>query len=125
MATERGVILDSSVWVAFLHKEDSQHPKARKMLEGITEPIIVPEYILIEVATILKRKKKDMEAKRFVQTVFNDGGTFLLSEMLAYETAELFWMRRDTLSFIDTALLILSRRYRVITFDAQLARALV
>ena len=121
----RGVILDSSVWVAFLHDGDSQHAAAQKILARIGDEIIVPEYILVEVATILKRRKGAHEAQRFVRRVLREQiESFLPADLLAYETAELFCERNDTLSFTDTALLILSREYRIITFDKALAKAL-
>lgn len=121
----RGIILDSSVWVAFLHGKDSQHAKARGLLTGLPDVLYVPEYVLVEVATILKRKKKDEEAKKFVRkTLVERPETFMPSAELAYQTMQLFIRRDDGLSFTDTALLVLSRDYRIITFDRALARAL-
>lgn len=123
--SEKKVILDSSVWVSFLHDVDSQHADALKVFEEIGDTITVPEYVLVEVATILKRKKKLSEAKRFVHRVLNEKAeSFLPAESLAQETAVIFRERNDTLSFTDTALLVLSKRYRVITFDRALQKAI-
>ena len=119
-----GIVLDSSVWIAFLHNEDSQHGKAKKLMFEIKDQILVPEYVLIETASVLKNYKRTTEAIEFVRTILKDAGMFLPSNTLAYETGILFCDRKDTLSFIDTALLALSREYRVITFDKALARAM-
>ena len=120
----RYVILDSSVWISFLYKEDSQHERARKVLGGLVNTILVPEYVLIEVATALKRKGKGTDARSFVRQVLEDNETFLPSNTLVHETADLFCTRNDHLSFTDTALLFLSREHRVITFDKALARTI-
>ncbi|MBI4093597.1 type II toxin-antitoxin system VapC family toxin [Candidatus Kaiserbacteria bacterium] len=120
------VILDSSVWIAFLYREDSQHEKAKKVLQASRkDEIVIPEYVLIEVASTLKRKRYEREAKKFVaEAVVGEEHAFLHAATLAHETADLFCARNDKLSFVDTALLVLSRQYRVITFDAALRRAL-
>ena len=119
------IILDSSVWVAFLHDTDSQHGRALTLLAQLDDDIIVPEYVVVEVATILKRKKKTDEAKRFVHRILNEKiQSFLPADALVREAATLFCGRTDTLSFTDTALLVLSERYHVITFDMHLQKAI-
>ena len=123
--SDRKIILDSSVWVAFLHDTDSQHKEALEVFERIGHTITVPEYVVIEVATILKRRKKLDEAKRFVHRVLNENPqSFLPADSLIYETAALFRERTDQLSFTDTTLLVLARSYRVITFDRDLQKAI-
>lgn len=120
-----GIVLDSSVWVAFLHDTDSQHSQALNLLDRIGENVTIPEYVLIEVATTLKRKKKANEAKKFVHRVLNEQPqSFLPADSLVHEAAELFRERSDNLSFTDTALLVLSGQYRVITFDRHLQKAI-
>lgn len=123
----RSVILDSSVWVAFLLDSDSQREKAKRILGNLQDiALVVPEYVLVEVATALKHKGYEEVAKKFVAEVMEGGRTFLPSgESLAHTTAELFLKRgRDRLSFTDTALLALSEQYRVITFDRKLQKAI-
>jgi predicted nucleic acid-binding protein len=120
----RPIILDSSVWIAYLHVDDSQHAKAVTVLNGRTESVVVPEYVLVEVATALKRKGRAADAKGYVSAVLEGGENFLSSDVLVYAAAELFCRRDDKLSFTDTALLVLAQEYRVITFDSALAKAL-
>lgn len=123
--SEKGVILDSSVWVSFLHDVDSQHAHAIETFEEVGDSITVPEYVLVEVATILKRKEKVNDAKKFVHRVLNEKPeSFLPAESLVRETAAVFRERDDTLSFTDTALVVLSKDYRVITFDRALQIAI-
>lgn len=124
----RDIILDSSVWIAFLRDTDTQHEKARRVLaDSQTDTIIVPEYVLVEVATTLKRLKSEDVSKQFVIEVMEDGDPVFLpvGDALPRETARIFVSgTKDGLSFTDTALLVLSKRFRIITFDRRLQRAI-
>ena len=119
------IVLDSSVWIAYLHKEDSQHTKACAVVGELVEPIAVPAEVLDEVATTLKNKKQTDLAKGFVQQVISDGSSLRISdEHTIRSAAEAFLARTDKLSFTDTLLLILAKSYRVITFDRDLQKAI-
>lgn len=126
MHDAKAVIPDSNVWIAVFRKEDSQRQKAKRVFDELEgAEIVVPEYVLIEVASILKLKGHEREARAFITKTLNSDRGFLPAGLLAYETAQLFCERHDKLSFIDTALVVLSREYRVITFDKALAKAFV
>lgn len=87
--------------------------------------ILIPEYVLVEVATALKRKGYEDAAKKFVAETMKDGhNAFLPVGELASLFAAAFLERNDTLSFTDTALLVLSERYRIISFDKRLHKAI-
>ena len=121
------IILDSSVWIAFLRGDDSQHERAKYLLRDLRHTaMVVPEYIMIEVATALKSKGYEEVAKKFVAEVIREEfPTFLSAGELATHTATLFLEQHsDHLSFTDTALLVLSDEYRVITFDKKLQKAI-
>ncbi len=120
----QGVILDSCVWIAYLHAEDSQHAKAVKVVGDIREAVIVPAEVLYEVATTLKNKRREEDAIAFVRETIGEVGTLLVSDEPAVrEAAEAFMSGRgDRLSFTDTALRLLSRRFRVVTFDRRLEK---
>ncbi|OGG52474.1 hypothetical protein A3H16_04065 [Candidatus Kaiserbacteria bacterium RIFCSPLOWO2_12_FULL_53_8] len=125
ISKSRGVIFDTNVWIALLHEADSQYRKAQELVRTLaTEEVLVPEYVLVEVSAVLKRYERNAEAIVFVKRVLGNAGSFIPAGVLAHETSVLFEERNDKLSFVDTALLVLSREYRVITFDKALARAL-
>lgn len=126
MAKASGIILDSNVWIAYLHAEDSQHTKALAALDALTEPVIVPEYVLAEVATVLKQKGQHARGRAFVREVTDSGGSALLvlDEQMVRTVSRLFTDRNDKLSFVDTVLLALSTHYRIVTFDTALKRAI-
>ncbi len=121
----RPLVLDSCVWIAYLHKEDSQHEKACVLLNTSEVRVHVPEYVLVEVVQALSNKGRRQQAVNFLDRVLSDPSVFIPVADLVYDTAVRF--RKDEkgkLSFVDMALLVLSERYDVITFDKHLVRAL-
>lgn len=118
------IILDSNVWLAYFIEDDSQHDKAVVVFSNITETILMPEYVLLEVSTLLRSKKHNVKAVDFCRKMITNRETFLHSMPLVGETADTFCKRNDKLSFVDTALLVLSKEYTVITFDKALQKAI-
>ena len=123
----KGVILDSSVWIAYLNPADSQHKKSVGLLHSLGENnFVVPEYVLAEVVSVLKNKKAPDVASTFLNAVLENDGAHVLNtwewlSLFAYE----FRMYKETnLSFVDCALVALSREYIVLTFDTELEKTL-
>lgn len=121
------VILDTNIWYAHLSEEDFRHDRAEKIFESLDDDILIPEYILLELCTLLARRKKKEIADRFIDMAENNDRTELLpsSPLFFKEVREAF---KDTeshrLSFVDVALLLLSRSYTVMTFDQTLYKLL-
>ncbi len=122
------IIVDSSVWIARLNDKDSQHARAKDVfasLEG--SRVLVPEYIAIEVCTILARKEGKDKADVFIDMVRDNEDIEYYGAGLQFfhEVLQHFRARADDgLSFTDVALLRLSRKFSVITFDRALQKAL-
>lgn len=123
-------ILDADVWIAFLNTDDSQHAKAQKLFrhldaEGVA--IIVPEYVVLEVVTVLRRTADAEVATLFMKTISENERVRLLPvDLSLFKTvcAVVYSGELPKLSFTDLALLTLSRTERVYTFDRALARAI-
>ncbi|NIA09603.1 MAG: PIN domain-containing protein [Nitrospiraceae bacterium] len=122
------IIFDSCVWIAFLNKADSQHTKAAKVLAENNDKIVMTEYILLEVASVLCLRAGKSRADKFLKIVMNNKDikiitsdkTFLLgtiNEFLRYKT--------KYLSFVDFSLVYLSKQYKIITFDEKLKQFLL
>ncbi|MFA4845144.1 MAG: hypothetical protein WC654_01120 [Patescibacteria group bacterium] len=47
-------ILDSNIWIALFHKEDSQHPKAQALMKKLPMPI---ETFDRQLQTAIKKEK--------------------------------------------------------------------
>ncbi|MBU1519582.1 PIN domain-containing protein [Patescibacteria group bacterium] len=117
------IILDSSVWIAFFNNTDSQHKKAQKIFQELNEKIILPEYVIIEVCSVLLLKASVKITNNFIEIALNNTevGILLADQMFFYNTLNGFKnILNEKLSFIDSALLYLSKSYKIITFDGNL-----
>lgn len=125
------LILDSNVWIAYLNKDDSLHPKAQKTLQPIIEKdqqIILPEYIILEICSILLIKVNKLSADNFLNFVLNNQNIKILYSDVVFFTKLVSFFKNQTskqLSFVDIALLYLSKSYPVITFDKKLEKAIL
>jgi len=121
------IILDSNVWVSYLDKDDSQHKKAKKIFREISDIVVVPEYVIIEVCTVLLKKTCKETANNFIKIAFNNQNTEVLffGEFIFNRFINNFKdIKNKKLSFIDTSLLYLSKSYQVVTFDKDLEKAI-
>lgn len=122
------IVVDSNIWIALLDFKDSQHEKARKLFETTKEGIIiVPEYVITEVCTVLKRNTDKETADLFIRLIHERPYISILSlgENLLMNVLQYFLQSQHAgLSFIDVSLLYLSQFYTVVTFDKKLASAI-
>ena len=119
------IILDSNVWIAFLNKDDSQNAKASELFTNISiEKVLLTEYIILEVATIIKQKRGQKSANRFLYNFTNESQLKILYSADFYQqTVELFISSSpNKLSFVDTSLVVLSDKYKIISFDKELTK---
>ena len=118
------MIIDSSVWIAYFDTNDSQHTSAKQTLETRTTAVIIPEYILLEVVTVLRNKKKESVLKQFIDLA-TKRGTYLAADTLGVEVAACYSQKQyQKLSFVDVALVLLSKQYEIITFDKALTEVI-
>ena len=121
-------LLDSNVWIARLNREDSQHAKAAAVFEEMKEQervIILPEYVIVEVCTIVAMRSGKVAVGNFLRTARDNALVTILpsSPPFLEQVMDLFVERKDKhLSFVDVSLLVLSRSYTVLTFDRTLEK---
>lgn len=121
------VIFDSDVWIALLNKNDSQHQKAKLVFESIKENIILPEYVFIEISSVLSLKVGKGVADNFIKIALNNKNIRMLVSKKEYfaEIVDIFIKSPNKhLSFIDFSLLYFSKKFKVITFDKKLKKAI-
>lgn len=123
------IIFDSNVWIAFLHKADTNHTRAEDIFQRQGRPIGIPEYVIIEVASVLSKKAGKELADKFLDMVLNSKDVEVLfsEDQFFLQVAEFFKKRKEKhLSFVDFSLLylVLETSYLVITFDKQLLKAI-
>lgn len=119
------IIIDSNIWIAYLNKNDSQHRKAVSFMSEVKEGVLITEYIILEVATVLAMKIDKRAADSFVDFVTNNRDIEVLSSSgdNFYKTLDFFLKyKKNNLSFIDLSLLALSKKYQVFTFDRNLEK---
>lgn len=118
------IVADSNLWIAMLNASDNLHKKAQQLFATFNEEVIVPEYVVVEVCTVLKQKRRKALADIFIKKILENPDI-----QLSTSTPEFFgrvltaFYRNDFhhLSFVDVSLLVLSQYYRVYTFDKKLA----
>lgn len=121
------IVFDSSVWVAFFNDADSQHSKARAAVASAGELTVMPEHVVAETSSVLLARVNKKSAEEFLEAITGNP-----SIMILLSDAEVFWSSlgifrekaNQKLSFVDSVLLFLSRKYDVITFDRELEKAI-
>ncbi len=121
------IIFDSNIWIAFLHKEDSQHLKAKQLFDCLAARIYIPEYVLIEILNVLKNKASNISLNRFIDLLKNFPAIEIIFSNEAFTMNLLDIVQEnaiDGLSFVDQMLLYLSKDYQIYTFDEKLQKAI-
>lgn len=121
------VIFDSNVWIGYFDISDTLHKEARRTLDAYKySQIFVPEYILLETATVLKNNVDFALAQETIDLLLNtESFSFLPSGQYFTDALKLFLStQHPNLSFVDVSLLALSKNYEVVTFDKKLAAAI-
>jgi predicted nucleic acid-binding protein len=119
------LILDTNIWVAYMHDNDSLHEKARNLFELLNQKVLIPEYVLVETLNILSTKVSKEKAEEFIFAVAksNNAEVIWSSMELREEFLHFFVSNKvEKLSFVDQCLLCLSKNYKILTFDKELAR---
>ena len=120
-------ILDSDVWIAYFNTNDSQHLKARKVFEKISDKIILTEYNILEISSVLLLRASKAVADSFLDIVLNNADIAVLAsnEHFFNRVIKRFLeFKKSSLSFVDVSLVVLSKEYEVVTFDEKLKKVL-
>lgn len=121
------VILDSNVWISYFNQTDTNHKKAVLILAQQTEnQIILTEYILLEISTILKRQLGYLKAQKIITALLQtENIDLILSDQFFEKTLKVFLGQKDQhLSFVDVSLSVLSADFLVETFDKKLKQSI-
>lgn len=120
-------LVDSSVLVALFNEKDSLHDKALKIILTAPRPLVVHEYIFLESATVLMSRADKQIADSFIMNILTNADIKILhsSESIFLLTIKHFMENKTKqLSFIDAALLALSKEYTILSFDDALNKAI-
>jgi predicted nucleic acid-binding protein len=123
----REIIFDSNVWIGYFNTADTTHQQAVAYFKKYSDCIVIlTEYVLLEVATVLKQKIGRAETNKIITALLQTENIQLLpsSEYFTSTLTEFLTTKEKHLSFVDISLLVLMRDMTVITFDKKLAAAL-
>ncbi len=119
------IIFDSNIWIALFNKNDSHHEKVSNLF---LEPqsIYVPEYIILETTSVLQLRASKQIANMFAQMIIETKQVEVLytTEAFFNTVLKLFQKQQKKLAFVDCALLVLSKDYKIYTFDKALNLAI-
>ncbi|MBI4257098.1 type II toxin-antitoxin system VapC family toxin [Candidatus Uhrbacteria bacterium] len=121
------IVADSNIWIALLDASDSQHEKAVRLVSTFEEDLLVPEYVILEVCTILKQKRRKQLASNFVQKILMDPDIHVAASESTHlaRVIDVFCKHEHKhLSFVDVSLFLLAKSHTVYTFDKKLASAI-
>lgn len=123
------IVVDSSVWVALFNVKDKHHQRAKKELSGAIssdERIVVSDFVVLEVTTVLLKRVGRATSARFLDFVFKDRHASLAftGNGIFYSVVKAFPRIGGELSFVDMSLILLAKglRARLMTYDKELRR---
>jgi predicted nucleic acid-binding protein len=121
------MLIDSSVFIAYFYKEDSQHLKAVKLLEDLfydRHYFFYTDYVFSEVIAILNRKAGYPIAKIVADHLFYNGQCSIIytDPAIFYKVRNRFCDQKTELSFVDLSLIEIAqeRKMDLVTFDQNL-----
>ena len=126
--SKHNIVIDSSVWIGYFDELDSNHKKATQLMTAAAAAgtIVVTEYVLLEVASVLKRKIGQKKTAEILTVLLQlDNVEVLESTYFFQSTLEMFLtLNEKYLSFVDVSLVVLAKDFEVVTLDKKLAKVL-
>jgi predicted nucleic acid-binding protein len=120
------IIFDSNVWIGLFNENDGYHQKAKQLF--FESPVIyIPEYVVLEITTVLQLRATKQKSNEFAQMITATAGLEIIyaADDFFRATLRIFQQQTQKLSFVDGALLELAKKYTVHIFDEALAQAIV
>ncbi len=124
---DNNIIIDSNIWISYFSNIDSNHTKAKNILETFScDYQIMPDLVFYEVITVLKNKSSFENSMMFIDFIKNNKDiTIQLFYEQNREVLDLSGNKEFVnLSYVDTLLLYLSKTHTIVTFDKQLIEAI-
>ena len=123
------IIFDTNVWIASLIENDSLHKKAASAIKNAYKEnhiVCITEDIIAESISVFKRLKQVEKGKEFALTVWNNKDIEVIEKEKYFEKTLSHFLSSDDdkLSFVDISLVVLSKKYEIVTFDKILKRKL-
>ena len=122
------IVLDSSFLIAFHNDRDVHHPAARaimpRLIQGEWGPALLPEYVFVEVTTVIALKRDLLNAAQVGSVLLNAREVEFVPCSSLFQEAWRFFRTQggdSILSFVDSAIATLARQHGaqyLATFDS-------
>jgi hypothetical protein len=114
------IFVDTGAWFAVAVRNDPDHKIAMSWLEGNREPLVTTDYILAEIATLVRMRDKTVRGHRLavrVATSLHRQEAAILERVTASDierALRVFQKYRDHLfSFVDCTSFVVMERLRI------------
>ena len=107
---------DTSYFIALLSPTDGDHARARQLAEGLRQPVLTSEYVIIEVGNFFRAAAARAKFASFLHAVECDPGTQIVaaSSTLLRAAIALFVERQDkTWSLTDCTSFVIMQNHGV------------
>lgn len=120
------ILLDTSVWVALMNKDDACHTASRSIVEKFNyEDLELFDHIYGEVLTVLRLKTTQENCEKFISYLKYIGIRLNFSSKKSFFLAQELFFAFPKISFIDSLLMAFAKENNaeIITFDKSLQKA--
>lgn len=119
-------IIDTCVWIALFHENDSTHSRALEVTrEYYGSNVWIPDFVFGETLSVLRRKADPEKCQNFVKFLDQVGVEMVLTQQDYYKKALRYFFQFKGLSFFDCLLLVcaMDNKSNLLTFDRELEKA--
>lgn len=119
------VLIDASVWVALMNRNDSQHQKAFSLsLEIFWNELEILDHAYAETLNVLRRKATNKECRIFTEFLEQNFIAMTTVQLPALDLANKIFFAHPKLSFTDALLIATAKLYghEILSFDENLLR---
>lgn len=120
------IMLDSSIWIAYMNKKDSCHDKAFKILAGLnSEELEIYEHTYEETLNVLRNKTSSEQCQNFIRFLKDYNLEITIGDEHVLSIANTFFFEFSKLSFSDCLLMSASllNNSQLISFDKEMLKA--
>ncbi|MEK7673096.1 MAG: PIN domain-containing protein [Patescibacteria group bacterium] len=122
------ILLDTSVWIAFLDRDDSCHQQALEILVNLNyKDVEVIDHLYAETLTVFRNKGSDQYSINFMAFLTDEEIKVINTSNNAFGLAQELFFSFRKLSFNDSLLMAVAKELnaQLVTFDKELSKAWV
>ena len=119
------LILDSCVFIAYFRIEEESHKKAKKIIKE-SEHIIINDYVLSEIYTVLMLRESYEIAQKALNWIISNPKITIerLTNNEIKEVVTFLNTKQTSLSFVDVSLIVMqkNKKKKLVSFDKEIVQ---